>query len=326
LTVRRNKEAPVTLAEGASSYLDEDVPEGVLSYTLEATSFGRSGTQQCQLVLVPDGGNVPLPSRAGVDLGEVDSENGLRNVRGVEGAGGENVPLFCGPQAGSRACRRNLGGDDKYFHFGILDGELRKKLHFLVFAVLYDDPSFKGTGTEVRLEYREDPAPDSNDEADAYVPAAQVHRLEGAGKWVTPAWQVVSAAFGESVEGTPDFRLVVGGGARVCLDQVLILEAPEPPDLRPRFRRGDSDGDARVHLTDAIYKLNYLFKSGPAPLCEDAADFNDDGKLNITGAIFLLLYLFDAGAAPPSPGLFTCGPDETLDTLKEPCAYRVCEL
>ncbi len=94
----------------------------------------------------------------------------------------------------------------------------------------------------------------------------------------------------------------------------------------PRFRRGDSNGDARVDLTDPIAALFQLFGSGlfgPGLFgpegeipCEDAADFDDNGAIEVTDAIAGLSYLFLAGPPPSDPGDGACpGPDPTADSL-----------
>src|SRR5262249_46901986 len=79
------------------------------------------------------------------------------------------------------------------------------------------------------------------------------------------------------------------------------------------FRRGDSNGDGKGDISDAIHTLSALF-SGTAHLaCLDAADCDDDGQVNITDPIFWLGLLFSAGKAPPAPGPSTCGEDPTPD-------------
>ncbi|HZN60442.1 MAG TPA: C25 family cysteine peptidase, partial [Planctomycetota bacterium] len=65
------------------------------------------------------------------------------------------------------------------------------------------------------------------------------------------------------------------------------------------YFRGDSNGDAKDDLSDAVYTLNYLFLGGTAPRCLDAADVNDDGKVDISDAIRLLGFLFLGEPAPP---------------------------
>jgi hypothetical protein len=97
----------------------------------------------------------------------------------------------------------------------------------------------------------------------------------------------------------------------------LLRYAPltvEPCDASA-FRRGDSDGNGVVNVTDAVTVLGRLFR-GEDPLpCDDAADGNDDGGLNITDAVFILEHLFRSGPAPPAPGPADCGTDPTEDAL-----------
>ena len=73
-----------------------------------------------------------------------------------------------------------------------------------------------------------------------------------------------------------------------------------------------------VAINDAVALLNWLFRGGPAPDCEDAADTNDDGDLNLTDAIATLRWLFLGGTAPYPPGPTVCGADPCADGL-EPC-------
>ena len=47
------------------------------------------------------------------------------------------------------------------------------------------------------------------------------------------------------------------------------------------FIRGDSNGDGRVDLADAITTLGCMFRGNACALCEDAMDSNDDGAIDI---------------------------------------------
>ncbi len=94
------------------------------------------------------------------------------------------------------------------------------------------------------------------------------------------------------------------------------------PGRSGRFRRGDSDGDGTLDLTDAFSILNRLFLSGPPPGCPDALDVNDSGDLDLTDAISLLGWLFLSGDAPSAPGP-TCGLDPTWDGLPD-CLQTAC--
>ena len=83
----------------------------------------------------------------------------------------------------------------------------------------------------------------------------------------------------------------------------------------PLFRRGDTNLDARVELTDVLTTLNALFVAGPPLRCPDAADTNDDGRIQIADVVSLLNYLFAGGAAPAAPGPDDCGEDPSADAL-----------
>jgi hypothetical protein len=61
---------------------------------------------------------------------------------------------------------------------------------------------------------------------------------------------------------------------------------------------GDTNSDAKVDISDAIFLLRALFGGGPAPACAGLADVNGDAKLNIADAVWILGYLFASGPAP----------------------------
>ncbi len=89
-------------------------------------------------------------------------------------------------------------------------------------------------------------------------------------------------------------------------------------ERRPTFLRGDCNGSGSVNITDAIFLLNHLFRSGPRWFCDDACDADDDGSLNITDAIAILRYLFQGAGNLPAPSE-TCGEDPTFDFLGGYC-------
>ncbi len=79
------------------------------------------------------------------------------------------------------------------------------------------------------------------------------------------------------------------------------------------FVRGDSNGDLRVDISDAVAALEYLFLGGRCP-CPDAMDANDDGRLDISDPIGILGFLFLGSGSIidpyPKPGA-----DRTADLL-----------
>ncbi len=64
---------------------------------------------------------------------------------------------------------------------------------------------------------------------------------------------------------------------------------------------GDANGDEAVNIADAVYLINYIFKSGPPPdpLC--VGDANDDNAVNIADAVYLINYIFKGGPPPVIP-------------------------
>ena len=89
------------------------------------------------------------------------------------------------------------------------------------------------------------------------------------------------------------------------------------------FKRGDSNADDSMDLSDAIFLLSFLFADGDDPACLDSADANDDGTLDLSDGIMVLMYLFNNCDALPDP-FPQCGVDPTLDNLYcalyQPCA------
>jgi hypothetical protein len=79
------------------------------------------------------------------------------------------------------------------------------------------------------------------------------------------------------------------------------------------FRRGDTNTDGVVNLTDAVALLGHLFLGALAPECPDAADADDSGRLDLADAVYSLNGLFLGGPQPPAPGPLECGPDPTED-------------
>jgi hypothetical protein len=84
----------------------------------------------------------------------------------------------------------------------------------------------------------------------------------------------------------------------------------------PGFLRGDSNLDAVLDISDALFTLGFLFLQAGSPLeCEDAADTDDSGVIDITDPVFLLNHLFLGGPAPPPPSPPFPGRDATEDDL-----------
>lgn len=69
--------------------------------------------------------------------------------------------------------------------------------------------------------------------------------------------------------------------------------------LRPGgYTDGDASGDSTVNIADAIYIINFVFKSGPAPLPYASGDANCDDAVNVADAVYLISYIFKSGPPP----------------------------
>ena len=64
---------------------------------------------------------------------------------------------------------------------------------------------------------------------------------------------------------------------------------------------GDANGDKAINVGDAVYVINYIFKSGPAPAPVAAGDANCDGAVNVGDAVHVINYIFKSGPAPCCP-------------------------
>jgi len=61
---------------------------------------------------------------------------------------------------------------------------------------------------------------------------------------------------------------------------------------------GDANGDGGCNILDVNAIINFLYKSGPAPVPMEAADVNSTGDVNILDVTHLINYLYKSGAAP----------------------------
>ena len=101
----------------------------------------------------------------------------------------------------------------------------------------------------------------------------------------------------------------------------VSLTRPEEP--MEQFRRGDTDTNGNMELTDAIGIFNFLFITGVAPVCLDAADADDNGAIELTDGIRILNVLFLGFGEIPPPGFVECGVDSSADAFG-PCVYPDC--
>ena len=152
--------------------------------------------------------------------------------------------------------------------------------------------------TEVlRLEFRVRPEAPAGSTAIRFLDGA-LQKPEGSGKPVTNK----IGAFGQQIPASV-------AGSFIFINSVLSVL----PD-GSAFRRGDSNLDDQVDLSDAVYTLGFLFLGSGELGCPDAADANDDGTLDISDPVLTLGRLFLGGGELPPPG-GERGKDPTPDSL-----------
>ncbi len=131
---------------------------------------------------------------------------------------------------------------------------------------------------------------------------------------------------GEVAEGLSDD--FTGEGMRECKSLfdagafAFCVDIPAPEI----FRRGDTDANGALEITDPINNLAFQFLGTFTPPCMDAADFDDNGKVEITDPIANLSHQFLGTAPPAPPGKDTCGPDSTaVEEVELTCeSYPAC--
>jgi len=97
----------------------------------------------------------------------------------------------------------------------------------------------------------------------------------------------------------------ISNTAWIRFDYNAWLQAPEEgPVIRTinlPYVCGDANGSGSVNILDATYLISYLYKSGPAPVPNDAGDANGNGAINILDVTYLINYLYRSGPEPICP-------------------------
>lgn len=61
---------------------------------------------------------------------------------------------------------------------------------------------------------------------------------------------------------------------------------------------GDADGNSSIGIGDAVFIVDYVFRSGPSSVPVCAGDANGDGHVNIGDAVHIVRYIFSNGPPP----------------------------
>jgi len=184
-----------------------------------------------------------------------------------------------------------------------------------------------GSGLRYRLRYRA--APGERQKMLAWLKAdsasgwLRLRRAAGAFTAEASIDGVEWTQVGDTLEAPGLNAATIAGAVAYAGDSVLLASCEGlrgticglawTPAGAP-FRRGDSNSDSTMNISDPVFNLHYQFAAGPTPTCLKTADVNDDGLLDLADPIFQLNYLFMSGPTPPEP-LIECGTDPTADTL-----------
>lgn len=103
------------------------------------------------------------------------------------------------------------------------------------------------------------------------------------------------------------------------VDSLLYISEINKLKVDAVFKKGDSNSDGTIDISDALNTLSFLFLGQGKMPCFDAADANDDGAVDISDAVSTLSFLFLGGKEIPAP-YPSCGPDPTVDSLPD-CQY-----
>jgi hypothetical protein len=86
-----------------------------------------------------------------------------------------------------------------------------------------------------------------------------------------------------------------------CLIKVSDAEDGNPWDRSDDFfiiyQVGDANANGIINIADIVYLINYLFKTGPPPIPQEAGDVNADVSVNVADIVYLINFLFKGG--PP---------------------------
>lgn len=103
--------------------------------------------------------------------------------------------------------------------------------------------------------------------------------------------------------GAATLDTVTIGTDSTLLDAGYIAYQPRivPGSISLGFLCGDANGDATVNVGDAVYLIEYIFKSGPPPQPMNVGDVNLDGTINIGDPVYLINFIFKSGPSPCNP-------------------------
>jgi subtilisin family serine protease len=102
---------------------------------------------------------------------------------------------------------------------------------------------------------------------------------------------------------------VIGVGSQNCsgmsysdmgipIDHIVSNEEAVLFDQRISKLAGDCDYSGKINLLDISYIINFLYRSGPAPIPPQSGDVECNGKTNLLDVSYIINYLYRSGPAP----------------------------
>jgi hypothetical protein len=70
---------------------------------------------------------------------------------------------------------------------------------------------------------------------------------------------------------------------------------------------GDASGYRQIHVENAVYLIDYIYKDGLAPIPYEARDANCDETVNVGDAVYLINFIFKGD--PPQTLYSICSGD-----------------
>jgi hypothetical protein len=64
------------------------------------------------------------------------------------------------------------------------------------------------------------------------------------------------------------------------------------------YEHGDANADGITNISDVVYLITYVLKSGPEPIVLETGDVTCDNLANITDITYLINYVLKSGARP----------------------------
>ena len=295
ITINRNGEAIDTIDGAETTYLDENAPSGINTYTITGTSDADAcgaESEGCRA----ERGIVEQCTDPALDIPDNDMAGITSNltVADVEAIEGVRVRVdITHTWAGDLTVSVTSPGPD-LVTIGLENASLGNQPDLI----------------RVYTDQGVDPTTEASNCGCAVLPVGPGSFADLDGAAINGIWflDVDDSAAGDT------------GTLNTWCVQFL-----EPLPNRS-FIRGDVDGNGSVSaLPDAIYLLDFGFNGGAALPCEDAADVDGDNDISVlVDTLALLNWQFNFGAPPASP-FPDCGLDND-EELDNDCDNELCTI